>query len=296
MQVSRELRVESQESEFSEKIGSKVIGIIAGTGELPKIIAKDARERGFKVVMVALENLASADLNKVSDEIKWVNVGKFGELIDTLREFDVSEAIMAGKVSKSLLYKSKITPDLRAVKLLFSLKDKSDNSILNAITKELEKEGIRIIDTAAFSPHLLTPNGILTEEPPAMDEWKDIEFGWKIAKEIGRLDIGQTVVVKGQAVMAVEAIEGTDEAILRGGRLAGEGAVVVKVSKPHQDMRLDVPVVGLGTLKSMIDVRARVLAVEAHRSMIINRERFVKEAEEGGISIVGISHAEARKF
>lgn len=271
------------------------IGIIAGGGDLPNIIAKDARERGFKVITVALKNLASPDLNKVSDEIKWINVGKLGELIDTLKEFEVKEAIMAGKVSKTLLYKSKLTPDMRAVKLLFSLKDKSDDSILNAITKELEKEGIHVIDTPTFSPHLLTSEGVLTDNPPAMDEWKDIEFGWMIAKEIGRLDIGQTVVVKGQAVMAVEAIEGTDEAILRGGRLAGEGAVVIKVSKPHQDMRLDVPVIGLDTLKSMVEVRARVIAVEAHRSMIMHREQLIKKAEESGISIVGISHEKISK-
>jgi DUF1009 family protein len=271
------------------------IGVIAGTGDLPKIIAKDARERGSKVITIALENLASSDLSKFSDEIKWINVGKLGEMIDTLKEFDVKEAIMAGKVSKTLLYKSKITPDLRAVKLLFSLKDKSDDSILNAITRELEKEGIHIIDTTAFSPHLLTPEGVLTDDPPTMDEWKDIEFGWKIAKEIGKLDIGQTVVVKDQAVMAVEAIEGTDEAIIRGGKLSGEGAVVVKVSKPHQDMRLDVPVVGLDTLRSMIDIRARVLAVEAQKSMLISRERFAKEAEDAGISVVGISHEKILK-
>jgi DUF1009 family protein len=285
----------SQKSEASEKTKNNVIGIIAGTGDLPMIIARDARDRGFKVITVALENLAFSDLNRVSDEIKWINVGKLGKLIDTLKEFDVKEAIMAGKVSKTLLYKSKVTPDLRAMKLLFSLKDKSDDSMLNAITRELEKEGIHIIDTPAFSPHLLTPEGVLTDDPPAMDEWKDIEFGWWIAKEIGRLDIGQTVVVKGRAVMAVEAIEGTDEAILRGGKLSGEGAVVIKVSKPHQDMRLDVPVIGIDTLKSMVEVKARVLAVEAHRSMIINRERLVKEAEGSGVSVVGISHEKIAK-
>ncbi|MBI3593011.1 MAG: UDP-2,3-diacylglucosamine diphosphatase LpxI [Nitrospirae bacterium] len=264
------------------------IGIIAGTGELPGIIARDAKSRGYRVITIALENLASPELNSLSDEIKWVNAGKVGELIDTLKNFDVKEAIMAGKVPKSLLYKTKVTPDLKAVKLLFSLKDRSDDSILNALTKELEKEGISIINTAAFSPRLLTPEGVLTEDKPTKDEWKDIEFGWKIARAIGSLDIGQTVVVKKQAVMAVEAIEGTDEAILRGGKWAGDGAVVVKVSKPQQDMRLDVPVIGLTTLKSMIDVRARVLAVEAERSIIINREELIMEAEEAGISIVGV--------
>jgi DUF1009 family protein len=265
------------------------IGIIAGMGELPVIIAKDARERGYKVITVALETLASLEMDSVSDEIRWVNPGKFGELIDILKKHQIKEAIMAGKVPKSLLYKSKITPDLRAVKLLFSIKDKSDDAILNAITKELAGEGIEIIDTTKFSPHLLTPVGCLTRKKPDEEQWKDIEFGWKIAKEIGKLDIGQTVVIKGKAVMAIEAIEGTDEAILRGGKWAGDGAVVVKVSKPQQDMRMDVPAVGPDTLKSMEKVNAKVLAMEAHRSMIVDRETVIRVAESAGIVIVGIS-------
>jgi hypothetical protein len=265
------------------------IGIIAGMGELPVIIAKDARERGYKVITVALETLASLEMDSVSDEIRWVNPGKFGELIDILKKYQIKEAIMAGKVPKSLLFKSKITPDLRAVKLLFSIKDKSDDAILNAITKELAGEGIEIIDTTKFSPHLLTPVGCLTRKKPDEEQWKDIEFGWKIAREIGKLDIGQTVVIKGKAVMAIEAIEGTDEAILRGGKWAGDGAVVVKVSKPQQDMRMDVPAVGPDTLKSMENVNAKVLALEAHRSMIVDRETVIRVAESAGIVIVGIS-------
>ena len=271
------------------------IGLIAGAGELPLIIAGDAKDRGYRVVTVALENLASEHLKALSDEFRWVNPGKFGELIDTFKKHRVNEAIMAGKVPKSLLYKSKITPDLRALKLLFSIRDKSDDAILNAITKELASEGIEIVDTLKFSPHLLTPEGCLTKKGPDDEEWKDIEFGWKIAKEIGKLDIGQTVVIKGRAVMAVEAIEGTDEAILRGGKLAGENAVVVKVSKPQQDMKLDVPAVGLDTLKSMEKVRARVLAVESQRSMIVSREKVIEEAERAGISIVGISAEKVRR-
>ena len=280
--------VMSQKLKDSEKIKNNVIGIIAGKYDLPKIIAMDAKKRGFKVVTIAFENLASSELNELSDEIKWINVGKLGSVIDTLKAFGVKEAIMAGKVPKSLIYSSNITPDLRAMKLLFSLKDTSDNTILDAISKELQKEGISIIDTATFSPHLLTPEGVLTKKLPTKSEWKDIEFGWKIVKETGRLDIGQTVVVKEGAVMAVEAIEGTDEAILRGGKWAGKGTVVVKTIKPHQDMRLDVPTVGVDTLKSIIDIKASVLAVEAHKSIIVNREPFIKEAEGAGISVVGI--------
>lgn len=270
------------------------IGIIAGSGELPEIIARDARDRGYKVVTIALEDLASPALKELSDQIHWINVGKIGSLIGALKDSGISEVIMAGKVPKSIIYKSKVVPDLRAIKLLFSLKDKNDDSILNAFSKELAGEGITVINTAVFSPNLLTPSGVLTIKGPSTEEWHDIEFGWRIAKAVGDLDIGQTVVVKGKAIMAVEAIEGTDEAIRRGGKWAGDGAVVVKVSKPQQDMRLDVPVVGPSTLQAMIDVKARVLAIEAERSIIIRRDNLIEEAENSGISIVGMSQQKAQ--
>jgi UDP-2,3-diacylglucosamine hydrolase len=264
------------------------IGLIAGAGELPVIIAVDARARGYKVITVALENIASPALEEVSDVIRWINPGKFGELIQTLKKNNVTQALMAGKVQKSLLYKSRITPDMRGIKLLFSIINKGDDVILNAIKKELADEGIEIIDTVAFSPGLLMPEGCLTKAQPDEDEWKDIEYGWRIAKEIGKLDIGQTVVVKGQAVMAIEAIEGTDEAILRGGEWA-EGVVVVKISKPQQDMRLDVPTVGCDTIRTMVRVKAAVLAIESNKSIMVNMESAIKEAEAAGIKIVGIA-------
>jgi DUF1009 family protein len=264
------------------------IGIIAGQGELPIIIASDAKKRGYTVITVAIENLADPAIEKVSDDTRWVNVGKLGDLIETFSKSGIKQAVMAGKVPKSILYKTKVIPDMRAVKLLFSLKDRSDDTIMNALTSELEKEGISIIDTVSFSPDILTPEGSITKTTPSKDEWKDIEFGWRIAKEIGRLDIGQTVVIKGKAVMAIEAIEGTDEAIARGGKLAGEGAVVVKVSKPQQDMRLDVPVAGSDTISAMSKAGARVLALEAGRSIIINRQKVAAEANAASIAIVGI--------
>jgi DUF1009 family protein len=265
------------------------IGLIAGNGELPFAVAEEARIRGYQVVAAALEPLADKALSSAVDEIRWINVGKLGDVIDFLKKSGIKEAVMAGKVPKSLLYQSRITPDLRAIKLLFSLKDRSDDSILLALAKELKKDGITLLNTTDFTSTLLAPEGVLTKEGPSENEWKDIAFGWNIAKEIGRLDIGQTVVIRNQAVMAVEAIEGTDEAIRRGGTLAGSGAVVIKVSKPHQDMRFDVPVVGLDTLRSMLDARARVLAVESQRSIILGREKLVREAEEAGITIVGVS-------
>ncbi len=266
---------------------TKIIGLIAGKGELPKAVAAEAKDKGFRVVAVALDHLADRKLASHVDEIEWVNVGKLATIIESLKRFGADRAVMAGKVPKSLLYKGNITPDLRAMKLLFTLKDRSDDSILLAITKELEKDGITLLNTTDFCQDMLAPEGILTEEGLTKDEWEDIRFGWKLAREMGRLDIGQTVVVKGKAVMAVEAIEGTDEAIRRGGSYAGEGAVVVKVSKPDQDMRFDVPVVGLDTLQAMIEVKARVLAIEAGRSILLGKERVLKEADEAGISVVG---------
>jgi DUF1009 family protein len=263
------------------------LGLIAGSGRLPVAIASEARAMGYTVVAVALEPLADRSLAESADEIHWINVGKLGAIIGTLKKRGVNRAVMAGKVPKSLIYKSRITPDLRALKVLFSLRDRKDDSILLAITNELEKEGITLLKTTDFTTGLLTPEGVLTRKQPSKEEWKDIAFGWQVAKEIGRLDIGQTVVVKNLAVMAIEAIEGTDGAIRRGGELASEGAVVVKVSKPRQDMRFDVPVVGLDTLRTMIDVKARVLAVEAKKSILLDREEMISDAQRARISIVG---------
>lgn len=263
------------------------LGIVAGSGDLPAAIAAEAHAKGYRVFAVGLDPLADKVLSSMVDEIEYVNVGKLGKIIATLKKAGVAKVIMAGKVPKSLLYKSRIRPDLRAARLLFSLKDRSDDSIMLAITRELEEDGITLLGTADFSPDLLSPQGVMTRKGPSKAEWGDIAFGWKIAKEIGRLDVGQTVVVKDHAVMAMEAIEGTDEAIKRGGAFAGEGAVVVKVSKPQQDMRFDVPVVGMETLGAMRKVRARVLAVEAKKSILLNREKMIAEADKAKISIVG---------
>jgi DUF1009 family protein len=265
----------------------KKLGIICGSGELPIAIAAEARAMGYVVFAIGLEPLADRALADEADEVRWINVGKLGTIIDALKSAGVREAVMAGKVSKSLMYKGGITPDLRAVKVLFSLKDRSDDSILLAITRELERDGIRLLNTTDFSERFLTPEGVMTETAPSEAEWRDIRFGWSVAKEIGRLDVGQTVVIKETAVMAVEAIEGTDAAIARGGQLGGAGAVVIKVSKPNQDKRFDYPVVGMKTLDAMKTVRARVLAVEAGNSILLNREAMVAAANEAGICIVG---------
>lgn len=265
------------------------IGLLAGAGELPVIIAADAKKRGYRVVTVALEHLASDALEAESEVFRRINPGKLGDIINTFKDNGITEAVMAGKVPKELLYKSKIIPDMRAVKLLFSLKDKSDNAILEALSNEMARDGIKVINTTVFSPHLLTPEGNITKSKPTSDEWADIRYGWQIAKEIGRLDIGQLVVVKGCSVMAVEAVEGSDEAIRRGSILANGGAVVVKVSKPQQDLRLDVPAIGLNTIKVMAESGARVLALESGKSIIINQHELAAEADRLGICITGVA-------
>jgi DUF1009 family protein len=265
----------------------KKIGLISGMGELPKAIALEAKAKGFHVMAIALEPLADKDLTEYVDDIRWINVGKLGTIIESLKRSGIKRAVMAGKVPKSLLYKSRIRPDLRAIKLLFTLKDKSDDSILLAVAGELEKEGITLLNTTDFCSRMLTPEGFLTKNRPTDNEFKDLAFGWKIAKAMGKLDIGQTVVVKNQAVMAVEAIEGTDEAIKRGCHYAGDGAVVVKVSKPNQDMRFDVPVVGPTTLHAMITAKARVLVLEAEKTILLQMDVLIPKADKAGISVVG---------
>ncbi len=265
------------------------IGIIAGSGVLPCIVATEAKKQGYNVLIIALDPIADS-IEGCNDRVERINVGKLGRIIKTLKRENIKEAVMAGKVPKTLMYKGRnITPDTKALKLLFRLKDRKDDTIMQTITEEFESEGIKILNTTDFTSTLMMPEGCLTRRVPSESEWKDIEFGFRLAKEVGRLDIGQTVVVKNRAVMAVEAIEGTDEAILRGGRLAGSDAVVVKVSKPQQDFRYDVPVVGIETLKSMIKAKARVLAIEAGKTILLQKNEVVELADKEDISIVGIS-------
>ncbi len=263
------------------------VGIIAGMGGLPLLIAEEIKKTGREVFTVALKELASQDIEEYSDDIRWISVGRLGAIIDALKKANVHEAVMAGKAPKELLYKSSIIPDTRAIRLLMGLKDRRDDTIMLAIVKELEREGIRILKITDLAGDLLVSPGVLTKKKPSRSEMEDVEFGYRIAKEIGRLDIGQTVVVKQKAVMAVEAIEGTDRAIKRGGRFAGEGAVVVKVSKPQQDLRFDVPVAGPETIRSMKESGCSVLCLEAGACLLLHREEAVEEADKAGIVILG---------
>lgn len=264
------------------------IGVIAGSGFVPLIVIKELKKRGYTVITVALQGLADEELIKHSDISEQINIGRAGYIIDFLKKNNVRNVILTGKVPKKIIFeREKIKPDMRALKMLFSAKLRGDNELLQLIEKEFSKEGIKIVEISEFCPELVTPDGILTKRKPSKEEWKDIEYGFRIAKKIGELDIGQTVVIKEMSVVAVEAIEGTDEAILRAGRFVKD-SIVVKVSKPQQNLRLDPPTAGMDTIITMRKANAKVLALEAGKTFLIERDKVIEKANELNISVVGV--------
>lgn len=263
------------------------IGLIAGNGTFPIAFARAAKQKGMQVIAVAHEGETLPELAQWVDGIFWIKVGQLGKLISIFKEQGVKDALMAGGIKKTRLFDGGM-PDLRGMALLAKMVYKKDDSILRAVAEELESEGITIRESTLYLDSILASPGVLTKRKPSKDEQKDIDFGWQMAKEVGKLDIGQTVVVKDQAILAVEAIEGTDEAIRRGGLLCGQGAVVVKVCKPQQDLRFDLPAIGTQTIQTMKQVKAACLALEAGKTIIIDREAVVRDANAAGITIVAI--------
>jgi len=264
----------------------KTLGIIAGSGTFPLTVAQAARQEGYRVVAVAHEGETDPDLAARVDELTWIYVGELNKLIAAFKAAGVSEAVMAGGIQKVRLF-GNARPDLRTLSLLARVGIKKDDSLLRAVAEELASEGIRIRSATELLAGLLMPTGLLTVRSLTSREEQDVEFGWPLAKEIGRLDIGQCVVVKDRTVLAVEAIEGTDETIRRGGRHGREGAVVVKVSKPQQDARFDLPTVGPKTIEVMAEVGATVLALEAGCSILLEKGLLLEKARAAGISILG---------
>ena len=262
---------------------NKNIGIIAGYGEFPLIYIDELKAAGYSVRVCAIEEEADKQLSERADSIIYISVGQLGKLANFFKSEGVNEVIMAGKVRKTLMFK-KIKPDIKAITLFLSLKDKKDDTILNAICKFLEKEGITIVPQTKYISSVFLPAGIASKRTPTKKEREDIEFGRNAALLIAGADIGQTAVVKDKSVMSLEAIEGTDEAIIRGGKLANGGAVVVKVNKPKQDLRFDVPAVGLDTLESIISVNATCLAFERN-TIVLRKEEFIKRADSASIAV-----------
>src|SRR5437899_12209503 len=263
------------------------IGLIAGNGRFPLLFAENARRLGYRVSAVALAGEADPSLEKVVDRLHWIALGQLGRLIKAFKKDGVRQAVMVGGVKKTHLF-SGIRPDLRSLALLRRVTVPKDDMLLRAIAAELESEGIAIRESTFGLTGLLVEEGKLTRRAPTRKEWRDIEFGWEMAKTVGALDIGQCVVVKERVVVAVEAVEGTDQAIRRGGKLARGGAVVVKRFKPQQDRRFDLPAVGPITIEVMAESGAAVLAIEAGRALLLDRAVAIAAADEAGIAIVGI--------
>jgi len=266
-------------------MSSEIVGLIAGGGQFPLLFAQAARRAGVKVVAVGFDGETDPDLALHTDEFHLLKIGQLNRLVQTFKKAGVTRAGMAGTINKTRLF-TKVRLDWRAFKFLHRLRNKKDDFILRALAEELQSEGIRIESSTLFLPSLLAPEGILTRRKPNRREQADMDFGWRIAKSIGNLDVGQCIVVKDQTVVAVESIDGTDATILRGGGLCRQGAVVVKVSKPIQDLRFDVPAVGLATIETMKKVQARTLVVEADRTLMFDRDGMIEEADRAGISIV----------
>lgn len=265
----------------------KRIGLIAGNGRFPIIFADNARKLGYHVSAVAHEGETEPELSAHVDRIHWIKIGQLNKLIKAFKEDGVHQAVMLGGIKKTHVFTT-LRPDFRTLALATRLALWKDDDILRELAKELEQEGIVICESTFGLEGILVEEGSLTARTPSEKEWEDIRYGWEVAQEIGRLDIGQCVVIKDRVVVAVEAAEGTDGAIKRGGDLAKEGAVVVKRSKPQQDLRFDLPAVGPRTIEVMASVKASVLAIEAGRTILLDREIVLEKAKSARIAIVGI--------
>lgn len=270
---------------------SEKIGLIAGKGQFPLLVAQAARQQGLTVVAVAHRGETDPALETLADECHWVYVGQLGKTIRTLKQAGVRQAVMAGGISRPRLFRE-FRPDWRAFTLIRRVGPGHDDRLLRAVAQEFEGEGIAIVSPVLYLKELLAPAGPLSRRRPTSMELKDIDYGFRLAKAVGRLDLGQCVVVRRQVVTALEAVEGTDETIRRGGRLAGRGAVVVKVVKPGQDLRFDLPAVGPDTIRAMQEVAAAVLAVEAGKTLMFDREEMLALADRAGIAVWGVESPE----
>jgi DUF1009 family protein len=268
-------------------------GLIAGNGRFPFLVLEGARSQGIEMAVIALKEEASPELEKIAKHLHWVSLGELSKTIDLMHQEGVTQAVMAGQVKHNKIFSS-IRPDWKLAKLLFSLPRKNTDSLIGAVARVLEDEGIRLVDSTLFLKPLVPDAGVLTRRAPNEHEAEDMAYGRAVAQQIAGMDIGQTVVIADRACVAVEAMEGTDEVIARAARIAaGRPLVVVKVSKPGQDMRFDVPVVGLPTIEQMRSAGATALAVDAGRTLLFDRHKLIELADAAGIAIEASSPATA---
>src|ERR1700720_175699 len=260
-------------------------GLIAGNGRFPFLVLEGARSQGIEMAVIALKEEASPELEKSAKRLHWVSLGELSKAIDLMHQEGATQAVMAGEVKHNKIFGA-IRPDWKLAKLLLSLSRKSTDALIGGVARVLEDEGIQLVDSTLFLKPLLPEPGVLTRRAPNEQEAADILYGHSVARQIAGMDIGQTVVISDQACVAVEAMEGTDETIARAARIVdGKPLVVVKVSKPRQDMRFDVPVVGLPTIEQMKSSRATALAVDAGRTLLFDRQKLIELADAADIAI-----------
>ncbi len=264
------------------------IGLIAGGRQFPIMVAEGVKARGSRLVVAVFTGHSNMDVIPYADVWKELKLGKLSQLVDFFKSNGVDQIIMAGTINKPKVMDVRYF-DMRAIKLLFKQKNKGDSAILGTLAAEMAREGMPVVSAHEYLPDLVTPHGVLTAREPNEREWEDLEFGWRIAKELGRMDIGQCLVVREGIVSAVEALEGTDATIRRGCELGGNGCVVIKIFKPGQQVQVDLPSLGMDTIKAMAEGGAICLGVEAGKSLFFDRERAVSFAQEHGIAIVGLS-------
>ncbi len=271
------------------------VGIIAGGGQFPVLLCRAARDQGKETVVLALEGEADPALSREGDSCVFFKLGQLGRIISSFKQAGVERIVMAGSVSKPQLFSGKIRPDRKLISLLPKIKKLRlhDDGLLRALADVLAAEGILVVDSTNLLPELRTPQGVLTKRKPSRRERKDADYGFKLAKDLGRFDIGQCIVVRQKAVLAVEGMEGTDETIRRGGVLGGGRAMVVKVAKPGQDLRFDLPSVGLATIRTMVASGCKALVLESGRTLAFDREKMVRLADREGIAILSLKEEES---
>lgn len=262
-------------------------GLIAGNGRFPFLVLEGARARGVEMVVAAIKEETSPEIEQRSDKVEWIGVGQLGRLIRWFKKEGVTKVIMAGQVRHHQIFRLNALPDLRMVRLLARLSTRNTDSLITAVADELAREGMILVDSTTFLESLLAPAGVLTRRSPSKEERADIDYGLGIAREIARLDLGQTIAVKDRAVVAIEAMEGTDAVIIRAGEVTrGRPFVVVKVAKPDQDMRFDVPVIGLPSIETMIRAGATAIHVSAGKTLLFDKDDLIALADRNEIAAV----------
>ncbi|MBN2830850.1 MAG: UDP-2,3-diacylglucosamine diphosphatase LpxI [Candidatus Omnitrophica bacterium] len=264
------------------------IGLIAGNRKFPLLFCEGAKKKGFYIVAVAIKGETSLKINKLADKVFWLKFSDFKRIFSVFKEEGVKNVAMAGQISPYRLFSREVinNPDIQQI--LSSIRNKKADTIFGAVAERLKDSGLNLLDSTIFVKEFLPSKGVLTINEPDAATWDNINFGLSLARSVGALDIGQTVAVKDKAIVAVEALEGTDNLILRAGRLVRGGITVVKVAKPNQDMRFDVPVIGLNTIKKLIKVGAKCLAIEADKTLFIDREESVRLANIKDIIVVAV--------